>query len=131
LVWLFKGDAALRALTASSYGWAPSHEASGEGWQAAFLAQLLDDPYSAVRYIAFRSLRTYPGFEDIQFERIDSAELRRQAAHDVLLRWNRMTDKVPPADPTKVLLDAHGVPRAEDIRELLRQRDNRPIEFPE
>jgi len=66
--WLLRGDAAQRATVAWHYGWEPAIEASGAGWQAAYLAELLDDPYDAVRYIAGRSIRQHPGFEDFNYD---------------------------------------------------------------
>ncbi|HEV3021755.1 MAG TPA: multiheme c-type cytochrome, partial [Pirellulales bacterium] len=54
---LLRGDAVQRALAAYAFGWPEARRASGEGWQAPLLATLLDDPYSAVRMVAWRSLR--------------------------------------------------------------------------
>jgi predicted CXXCH cytochrome family protein len=68
--WLLRGDAAQRATLAWHYGWEPAVQASGAGWQAAYLAELLDDPYDAVRYIAGRSIRQHPGFEDFSYDYI-------------------------------------------------------------
>jgi len=56
LLWLLKGDAGMRVLMAWSMGWEPAREASGEAWLAPYLALLLEDPYSAVRFVASRSL---------------------------------------------------------------------------
>ena len=49
-------------------------ESSGPGWQAAYLAELLDDPYDAVRYIAGRSLRSHDGFEDFEYDYVANTE---------------------------------------------------------
>ncbi|MCC7375236.1 MAG: cytochrome c3 family protein [Verrucomicrobiales bacterium] len=54
---LLAGDAGQRALIAWHMGWEPALAASGPGWMAPLLTRLLDDPYSAVRYIAAQSLR--------------------------------------------------------------------------
>lgn len=67
-LWLLKGDAAQRAIAAWTHGWEPARQASGQGWQAPLLARLLDDPYAAVRYVAWRSLRRQPGYEGFQFD---------------------------------------------------------------
>ena len=68
LLWLLRGDAGQRAIAAQAMGWAPAQEASGTDWMAPYLAQLLDDPYDAVRFIAGRSLRTLPGFEAFEYD---------------------------------------------------------------
>lgn len=55
------GDAGQRALLAWHFGWEPALQASGTNWIPPVLGQLLEDPYAAVRCIAERSLRTFPG----------------------------------------------------------------------
>ncbi len=52
--WLLAGDAHQRALIAWHLGWPDARAAWGldDGWDRFFLGHLLDDPYSAVRYIA-------------------------------------------------------------------------------
>jgi predicted CXXCH cytochrome family protein len=63
------GDAGQRALTAFAMGWDDAQKASGGAtWLTPYLAQLMDDPYPAVRYIAHRSLRTLPEFKDFAFD---------------------------------------------------------------
>jgi hypothetical protein len=57
LVLALRGDAGQRALIAWALGWAPAREAASTPFAPALLGQLLDDPYTAVRYIAFRSLQ--------------------------------------------------------------------------
>jgi predicted CXXCH cytochrome family protein len=66
--WLLRGDAAQRATLAWHFGWEPAVEASQPGWQAAYLAELLDDPYDAVRYMAGRSIQKHAGFEDFRYD---------------------------------------------------------------
>ena len=56
-VWALQGDAGQRALAAWHLGWAPAQAVGGADWQAAVLAQLLLDPYPAVRHVAARALR--------------------------------------------------------------------------
>jgi predicted CXXCH cytochrome family protein len=64
-----KGDAGQRAITAFAMGWDDAQKASGGStWLAPYLAQLMDDPYPAVRYIAHRSLRTLPEFKNFAFD---------------------------------------------------------------
>jgi len=131
LLWLLKGDAAQRAVTAWSYGWKPAHEASGKQWQAAFLSSLLEDPYAAVRFIAFDSLRRLPGFKEVKYDFIASATIIKQQAQSVLLQWNAIRDKRLPDDTSSILMDSSGSLKVEEISRLLQQRDDRHVEFPE
>jgi hypothetical protein len=82
LVWLLRGDAAQRAVAAWHMGWEPARRASGDAWIAPFLAQLLDDPYSAVRFVAYRALRALPGFGDLQYDFVGAPDERRQAVRE-------------------------------------------------
>ena len=66
VLWALRGDAAQRALMAWSFGWEDAREASGSDWMVPFLGVLIADPYDAVRFIAQRSLRSYPGFREIE-----------------------------------------------------------------
>ena len=53
----------------------------GRDWPAAFLLPLLDDPYAAVRYLAYRSLRELPGFRDFAYDYVGAPA----AVHQVVL----------------------------------------------
>ena len=65
--WLVKGDAGQRALLAWGMGWEPAQEISGRDWLYPFLIYTLRDPYPAVRFDAWKSLQTLPGFADFKF----------------------------------------------------------------
>src|SRR5690606_16978310 len=56
VLWLLKGDAALRAIVAWHMGWTPAQQASGRDWLYPYLIFELNDPYSAVRFISWKSL---------------------------------------------------------------------------
>lgn len=56
VVWALSGNAVQRALAAWSMAWEPALEASGKDWQSRILIELLEDPYSIVRYLAANSL---------------------------------------------------------------------------
>ena len=75
-----------------SFGWSEAQEASGREWMAPHLAQLLDDPYHAVRYIAQRSLKTLPEYRQLRYDFMaDKATLRR-GKQQALALW--------PGDPS-------------------------------
>ena len=87
LLWAMRGDAGERALTAWALGWAPAQAASGTSWMVPHLAELLNDPYEAVRYIAYRSLRTLPGYAGVDYDYVASREERVAAALPILRAW--------------------------------------------
>jgi hypothetical protein len=84
---LLAGDAADRAVAAWAFGRPEARAASGAGWEAPYLAALLDDPYSAVRFIAERSLRSFPGFSNLDYDFLALPERRRAARDAVLARF--------------------------------------------
>jgi predicted CXXCH cytochrome family protein len=84
---LLAGDAAERAVVAWAFGLRETREASGDGWQAPYLAALLDDPYSAVRFVAARSLRTDAAFSGFEYDFLSAPERRRAARNAVLARF--------------------------------------------
>lgn len=68
LLWLIRGDSMQRAAVDWHLGWKDALPALPPGWGAPWLARSLDDPYAAVRYLAGKSLRRMPGFEDLAFD---------------------------------------------------------------
>eukprot|EP00913_Durusdinium_trenchii_P028512 g26740.t1 len=56
LLWMLKGDAAERAIAVWNVGWKPAREAGGGDWVIPYVAELLDDPYAAIRFMAARTL---------------------------------------------------------------------------
>ena len=127
VLWTLKGDAGQRALMAWSLGWEPARAASGSGWMAPYLAQLLEDPYDAVRFIAYRSLRQLPEFGDFQYDYVDSPQRRAQARLKALEIWRRAGLKHPPASGSAVLFDARGNLRQDVFDRLLSQRNDYPL----
>ncbi|MEN8181377.1 MAG: cytochrome c3 family protein [Myxococcota bacterium] len=123
LLWLLSGDAAQRALAAWSMGWEPAREASGTDWIPPYLAQLLEDPYPAVRFVAERSLRRIRGFQDLDYDFIGSEDHQRAAHAEALARWSR--SPVRPAGPT--LIQEDGRVHPEVFARLLAARDDRPV----
>ena len=129
LLWLLRGDAAQRALVAWSMGWNTAQLTAGENWLPPFLAQLLNDPYSAVRYMGYRSLKTLPGYSGFAFDYVGEPAHRELAQSRALEFWNKLSktnsDQVGP----RVLIDRAGSVRQEIVDRLMKQRDNRPVEL--
>jgi predicted CXXCH cytochrome family protein len=131
VLWLLTGDAGQRALIAWHLGWKPAQEVSGTGWIPIHLAHLLEDPYSCVRYIAHRSLRTIPGYEAIAFDFV-SGEVARAAARRrveaVFAQAGAGTrDRLGP----HVLLHADGAVDTTMVAMLAARRDDRIVDLRE
>jgi hypothetical protein len=131
VLWALRGDAAQRALTAWSYGWADAHVASGNNWQAPFLGQLLDDRYNAVRFIAHRSLKRLPGFGDFEYDFMSAPATRAAAVVNARNLWQQTQDGQKRPFATQTLIDHAGRNLDADFHRLLRQRDDRPVEIAE
>jgi predicted CXXCH cytochrome family protein len=127
LLWLLRGDAGQRALTAWHFGWEPARQASGTEWMAPFLAELLVDPYAAVRYIAHHSLIKSDGFEELSYDYIGPLKERATARRETLERWNTQS---PPIDQEKtgpLLMNQEGVLLDEAVRQIINRRDDTPM----
>jgi predicted CXXCH cytochrome family protein len=84
---LLSGDAADRAIAAWAFGLPETRAASGADWQVPYLAALLDDPYSAVRFVAARSLRAFPEFSRESYDFLAPKERRRAVRDAILARF--------------------------------------------
>ena len=127
LLWLLKGDAGQRALAAWSMGWTPARQASGTDWMAVPLSMLLNDPYDAVRQIAYRSLRSLPGFEGFQYDFLAPGRTRIADTMRALEASRRLPGPVIRRTDPALLLDGSGAPRMDAIVRLGLQRNDRPV----
>jgi predicted CXXCH cytochrome family protein len=129
LDWLLAGDAVKRVVVAYAMGEAAAERVSGTDWQAPFLAQLLDDPYAAVRFVAARSLRTLPGFVDFAYDFSAGPAERRAAVERAVRLWEaRPTRRA--GDPS-LLLGADGRVDSIALSALMARRDDRPVAISE
>jgi hypothetical protein len=119
--WLLQGDAAQRAITAWSFGWAPAQGTSGAEWIAPLLAPLLTDEYATVRYIAGHSLRSLPGFEEFEYDFLAPPEQRSAKRDEALSIWS-----APASTPASVL-----APDLDAIARAYAQRDRTPVDLKE
>lgn len=128
LLWLLKGDAGQRALTACAMQWPPARKISGKSWMAPFLAELLDDPYDAVRYVAGRSLKSLSGFEDFEYDFVSLPTQRRAARRKAVALWTRRRQLKLGSG---LLIDSNGNLKRNKIDRLLRKRDDRRVNLRE
>jgi hypothetical protein len=125
--WIIKGDAGLRALIAWGMGWKPAQEVSGRDWLYPYLIYTMTDSYAAVRFDAWKSLQSLPGFADFPFNyTVDERSLQEHAGA-ALQKWLREVKRPQQKFDPQTALQPDG--RFErDIFERLRNgRDNRPI----
>jgi hypothetical protein len=104
--------------------WPPAPQASGTDWMAPHLAQLLDDPYDAVRFGAARSMKSLPGFSGFSFDFVAPSTARRQAQLRSMVTWDRSRSKPGRAAP-ELLMTAAGDVDIPRVLALLKQRNNR------
>ena len=128
IVWLLSGDAGQRALMAWSYGWPAALETSDRRWMAPLLAQLLDDPYDAVRIVAARSLRAaYPELGELELDALAPQAARRSAAAAVLARWSALPAELRREPRTLIDGSAGPLPEGDLFHWLWQRRDDRVV----
>ena len=130
-MWILRGDAGQRALTAWSFGWRDALNTSGDNWQAPYLGQLLSDPYDAVRLVAYRALKRLPGFGEFEFDFLAESAQRASAVQRVHDLWRKTEDFQQRPIASGLLIDSHGQILNADYQRLLRMRDDRPVEIAE
>jgi hypothetical protein len=131
LLWLLRGDAGQRAIVAQTMGWRPAQDASGAGWIAPHLAQLLKDPYAAVRFIAYRSMRTLPGLSTFAYDFLASPAQQRESAQKALETWRLAPSPAHPRHDAQLLFDPDGTVRMDVVTRLVRERNDRPVHLRE
>jgi predicted CXXCH cytochrome family protein len=131
VLWLLRGDAGQRALIAWHMGWEPARQASGQGWLAPFLAQLLADPYGTVRYIAYGSLKRLPAFHDFGYDFVSPETERARARERALDTWSHMPAKAVDRTGPEVLIGRDGALQTALVERLRGQRDDRSMDLQE
>ena len=125
---LLAGDAATRAVVAAAFGRREAHATAGDGWEAALLAELVDDPYAAVRHVALESLGALPGFRDFPGDFVSSPESRHEQQRLALACY--AASARPPVSAA-LPLDSRGQRDEARIRALLETRDLHPTTISE
>ena len=124
ILWLTHGDAALRAITAWTYGWDAARQVSGDQWMAPPLAYTLDDPYSAVRYIANAALEKVGPSSDTGYDYVAQPAERRAVRDQVLQSWKNQQRELPKERAGRCLLLPGGEMDQARLLELLQKRDD-------
>ena len=122
-----EGEAANRALAAWTMGWSDARAVSGNDWQSIYLAQLLNDPYLAIRMIARRSLQTLPELADLTVDPLGSDSERSNAILSIVSRWDQDVHDANPA----LLLGPGNAVKTRRIDAIMNQRDDTPMKLAE
>ena len=128
LLWLLKGHAAQRAITAWHAGWQPAREISGGDWLAPHLARLLEDPYGVVRHIAKESLEKQPGFGEFEYDFLADAPKRARLAKRAIAQWSEQPGET---SGEAILIESDRRLMETAIQALLKRRDDRPFTIKE
>jgi hypothetical protein len=128
-LWSLRGDALQRALTAWSMGWAPAQQAADSDWMAPYLAQLMQDPYDAIRFISRKSLHSLNEFKTFQTDFLGPPEWHKADAERVLQAWLRQPKEL--SDSARLLIDSNGNPIESEFKRLLDARDHTLFNLPE
>ncbi|MCZ6787192.1 MAG: multiheme c-type cytochrome [Planctomycetota bacterium] len=125
-LWILRGDAGQRAIVAWHMGWAPALDASGADWMPPFLIQALDDTYSAVRFIAHRSLARHPGFGDLQYDFVGPRDGRVAVMNEALDLFRARLEPGLQRTGRDVFL-RDGALEREAMLDVIRRRDQRRV----
>lgn len=121
-VWLLRGNGVQRAIATWHLGWPTAIEASDAWWAPALLARALDDPYAAVRYSAWRSLRRHDGYATFEYDFATDPDAQRAARERAL----DLFVKPPGASAPSVLIFERGADQGR-LGALEVLRDTRPV----
>ena len=106
-------------------GWPVAQAISGTNWQMPFVAQLLDDPYLAIRYIARRSLRSLEGLADLTVNMYGPLEPRQRAIAAIAQYWYENQESG--VEKRQELLFLNGELDYERVQRLIRECDKSPV----
>jgi hypothetical protein len=127
VLWAASGDAAQRAITAWHMGFAPARVASGGDWEGLYLAELLVDPYAAVRRVAALALAKQPGFADFAYDYLAPPDALERKSREAALRWAGTLRVESLRDPRAVLIGRDGEIDVERYSRLLDARNRTAI----
>ena len=125
VLWVLKGDAVQRTIVGWHMGWDAARVTSGNAWLAPYLAQLLVDPYSAPRQVAYRAIATLPGFRDFDYDFLGSPPERMKKSTEAIGRWRGMGG--PDRAGAHLLMDSRAEINVDAWLRILAERDLRPV----
>jgi hypothetical protein len=124
---ILKGDAGQRALIAWGMGWESAQKTAGRDWLYPYLIYSLNDRYAAVRFDAWKSLQTLPGFSDFSFTYSASEDSLRDVSAQAYQKWlGQIRDSNTTYRP-ETGLNTDGRFREDVFQRLGNERDEKPI----
>ncbi len=137
VLWLLKGDGGQRSLSVWHFGWPEAQAVAGTSWMMPFLTAVMSDPYSSVRYNAWSAIRALNSISPADVEAVtkdlfdDLTGDRARISNTLLLDWTRHAIASGVVIPEPLLGNpnnlANGPFSEPRLRELLKQRDDRPM----
>ena len=125
--WILKGDAGQRALIAWAMGWGSAQKIAGRDWLYPYLIYTMTDSYAAVRFDAWKSLETLPGFSDFRFSFTAPEPSLGEAAKRAYEKWLRDVRNVNAVYRPETAIDSNGRFREDVFQRLRSARDEKPI----
>lgn len=125
--WVLQGDARQRALVVLNMGRPEVQQASGRDWLYPYLIFQLNDPYSAVRFGAWKSLQTLPGFADYAFDYTINDAMQKEAQAQAYRKWWFEVRDTKNPYRFETILEPTGMFHQETFDRLLDTRDKKKI----
>jgi formate-dependent nitrite reductase cytochrome c552 subunit len=125
--WLVKGDAGQRALIAWGMGWESAQKTASRDWLYPYLIYTLTDSYAAVRFDAWKSLQTLPGFSSFSFTYTAADHSLSEAATRAYEKWLGEIRDANAVYRPETAIDSDGRFRSDVFQRLRSERDNKPI----
>jgi len=125
--WILKGDAGQRALIAWGMGWQSAQQTAGRDWLYPYLIYTLTDSYAAVRFDAWKSLQTLPGFSGFPFTFVAPDSTLAETATSAYEKWLREVRKPNEIYHPETALGSDGRFQHEVFQRLRSERDDKPI----
>jgi hypothetical protein len=114
-------------LLAWGMGWEPAQKASGRDWLYPYLIYSMIDPYAAVRFDAWKSLQTLPGFSDFAFTFTSDERSLNEAAAQAFQKWLNEVRNPNAVFRPETGLDSQGHFRKDVLQRLRSERDDKPV----
>jgi hypothetical protein len=125
--WILKGDAGQRALIAWGMGWESAQKIADRDWLYPYLIYAMNDPYAAVRFDAWKSLQTLPGFSGFPFAYTAPDHLLNEAVARAYEKWLHHVRDVNAVYRPETAIESDGRFRQDIFQRLRTERDDKPI----
>jgi len=125
--WILKGDAGQRALIAWGMGWESAQKIASRDWLYPYLIYSMTDAYAAVRFDAWKSLQTLPGFSGFSFTYTAADHSLSEAATHAYEKWRREIRDANTVYRPGTAIDPDGRFQQDIFQRFRNERDDKPI----